>query len=159
MKMRLIVTGEYDVTDDPAERQRIYGATDPFECAKVDAENSAEDLLALADRIISRDVHPALSAENGESDPAKLSDDDLIFAMGIHDDDCPCAYCAEWQRRRAIRDDERRKVAEEIRSIAAPNTGVVASDLREFIARLGSFSGIDDVLRAIAAEIDTPAAS
>ncbi|GAA3417620.1 hypothetical protein [Streptosporangium vulgare] len=114
MKVRLIITGEYDITDDPAQRQQIYGATDPFECAKVDAENSAEDLLSLADRVLRCEVHPALSAEDGESDPAKLNDAALTFAMGIHDDDCPCAYCAEWQKRRAIRDDERRQVAEEM---------------------------------------------
>lgn len=37
------------------------------------------------------------------SDPYKLSDEDLILAMGTHDDDCDCPRCLEWQRRRLLK--------------------------------------------------------
>ena len=35
-----------------------------------------------------------------DPDPASMSDHDLIFAMGVHDDVCVCAWCLEWHRRR-----------------------------------------------------------
>lgn len=55
--LEVIVRGRYEIPDDLAERQRIYGSTDPEDCAAVDQENGAEDLLGIcADETVSVEV-------------------------------------------------------------------------------------------------------
>lgn len=39
-------------------------------------------------------------------DPTKLGDSDLIIAMGTHNDNCDCAHCREWERRREAKRNE-----------------------------------------------------
>ena len=47
MKFEVIITGQYEVSDDPDERLRTYGTEDPGECAEIDEQNPAEELLDL----------------------------------------------------------------------------------------------------------------
>ncbi|MCC5574517.1 hypothetical protein IMZ11_02540 [Microtetraspora sp. AC03309] len=67
MKMRVTVVGEYDLTDDLADRERDYGTTDLYECAKIDENNPVIDLIQFADRIVRREVRPALDEQHAAS--------------------------------------------------------------------------------------------
>lgn len=53
MRMRVVIEAEFDVPDD--ELMKIYGTTDPEECAKIEAGNPPRDLLALGE-IVRHDV-------------------------------------------------------------------------------------------------------
>lgn len=48
MKLKVTVVQEtvYNIPDSDA--QRIYGTTDPRECARIEAANRADDLIAVA---------------------------------------------------------------------------------------------------------------
>lgn len=48
MKLKVTVTQEtvYDIPD--ADVERIYGTTDPMECARIEARNKPEELIAAA---------------------------------------------------------------------------------------------------------------
>ncbi len=62
MKMRITIVAEYDVTDDHADRLRIYGTADPAEMAKVDQGNDPVELLELAE-IVKSEVEAILPAD------------------------------------------------------------------------------------------------
>lgn len=46
MKVYGTITFSYDISDDPAERERTYGTRDPEACAVVDQGNDPFELLA-----------------------------------------------------------------------------------------------------------------
>lgn len=48
MKLKVTVVQEtvYDIPD--ADVERIYGTTDPMECARIEATNKPDDLIAFA---------------------------------------------------------------------------------------------------------------
>lgn len=49
MRMKFVISGEYDLTDDILERLRIYGTADPKECADIDSENDPIEFLNIID--------------------------------------------------------------------------------------------------------------
>ncbi|MFI7644093.1 hypothetical protein [Nonomuraea sp. NPDC049400] len=104
MKLRLIIEADYEVTDDLAERERVYGTSNPAECAKVDEGNNPIELLEFARERGSITHHRVriLDEYSTPGDPRELDEHDLITAVGVHDQDCPCAYCDEWKKRRAV---------------------------------------------------------
>ncbi|HEY9369935.1 hypothetical protein [Streptomyces sp.] len=100
MKLRLYIEADYEITDDDADRERIYGSADLPECLKVDEANDPVEMLEGA-----KVTHHRIRAVGDYStpgDPRELDEHDLIMSMGIHDQDCPCAYCDEWRKRRAV---------------------------------------------------------
>lgn len=56
-RMRLTVVYEYDITDNLTRRIATYGATEPWECAKVDEQNDPAELAELA-TLVSHTVEP-----------------------------------------------------------------------------------------------------
>lgn len=104
MKLRLYIEADYEITDDLAERERIYGTADPDECAKVDEGTDPIELLDFAGERGSVTHHRvrAVGDYSTPGDPRELDEHDLIMSMGVHDQDCPCAYCDEWRKRRAV---------------------------------------------------------
>lgn len=51
MKFRAVIAFDYDVPDDADERTRVYGTSDPAECARIDAQNEPIELLAYANDV------------------------------------------------------------------------------------------------------------
>lgn len=49
MKMKVTITGEYELSDDLEERERSYGATDPRECSVIDQANDPDIMLSCLD--------------------------------------------------------------------------------------------------------------
>jgi hypothetical protein len=60
MKMRFVITGEYDIEDNLAERLNNYGTTDPAECAAVDMQHKPGEWLYLSHtRVTMFHIEPA----------------------------------------------------------------------------------------------------
>lgn len=48
-EFEVTVKFRYQVPDNPERRKEIYGTADLQECADIDAQNDAEDLLVITD--------------------------------------------------------------------------------------------------------------
>lgn len=60
MKAQVVFNIEYDLTDDLDERQRIYESTDPYDCARLDEQNTPSEFMNIMDPyIVSESLHIA----------------------------------------------------------------------------------------------------
>lgn len=100
MKLRLYIEADYEITDDLEARKRIYDSTDLGECIKVDEANDPVEMLEGT--TVTHHRIRAVDEYSTPGDPRELDEHDLIMSMGVHDQDCPCAYCDEWRKRRAV---------------------------------------------------------